>query len=138
MQTSSEIKAVVQQIYDAMSNGKVEEFGKLLSQQTGALVIGTDPREWWSGYEVITHFYGKQIVEMGGNIQFEGSQIEAYSEGSVGWAADHATLVLNDGTRIPFRGTCVVHREEDGWKLVQWHVSVGAVNEEVVGKELTV
>ena len=138
MQSSNEIKAVVQQFYAAMASGKATEFEKLLSREAGTLVIGTDPREWWSGYDVISHFYGLQIVEMGGKVQFEDSHIEAFSEGSVGWAADHATLVLNDGTRIPFRGTCVVHREEDGWKLVQWHVSVGAVNEEVVGKELTV
>ena len=138
MQTSSEIKAVVQQIYDAMSSGKVDEFGKLLSQQAGTLLIGTDPREWGSGYEVITRFFGQQIMEMGGTIEFEGSDIEAYSEGSVGWAADHPTMVLKDGTRIPFRGTCVLHRAGDSWKLVQWHVSVGAANEEVVGKELTI
>ncbi len=138
MENSSEIKAVMQKIYQAMSNGKAEEFEKLLSQEVGTLVIGTDPREWWNGYEVINRFFGQQIMEMGGTMQIVGSDIEAYSEGSVGWSADRATIALNDGTKIPFRGTSVLHREGDNWKLVQWHVSVGAANEEVVGKELTV
>jgi len=36
------------------------------------------------------------------------------------------------------RITATLARRSGGWKIVQCHASVGAANEEVVGKELTV
>jgi len=36
------------------------------------------------------------------------------------------------------RFTATLVRRPPGWKIVQGHASVGATNEEVVGKELTV
>lgn len=138
MENSGEIKESLQNIYRAMSEGDVKDFERFVSKEIGALVIGTDPREWWSGYEVINRFISQQIMEMGGTMQIVGSNMDAFSEGTVGWFADQAAIVLNDGTRIPFRTSGVFHREGDTWKLVQWHSSVGSANEEVLGKELTI
>ena len=138
MQNSSEIKEAMLKIYQTMCDGQAEEFSKLVSRESGALVIGTDPREWWSGYDTINRFFGVQVKEMGGTMQIGSSHMEAFSEGSVGWMADQAVITLNDGTRIPFRTTGVFHQEDGKWMLVQWHSPVGSDNAEVVGRELTV
>jgi hypothetical protein len=36
------------------------------------------------------------------------------------------------------RITAALARRSDGWKIVRFHASVGAANEEIVGQELTV
>ena len=72
---------------------------------------------------------------MGGFLIIDGAP-EAYSEGSVGWVADHPKFKLADGTEIPLRLTAVFHKENNDWKFVQWHFSVGVPNEELLGMAL--
>ena len=62
---------------------------------------------------------------------------KAFTEGTVGWAADRPTFVVG-GKEIPLRLTLVLHREGGEWKVVQLHSSIGVPNEEAFGKELTV
>jgi hypothetical protein len=61
---------------------------------------------------------------------------QAYAEGSVGWVADRPVLHVL-GQEIPIRWTVIFHREAGEWKIIQEHMSVGAPNVEVVGKEFT-
>jgi hypothetical protein len=100
------------------------------------VVIGTDPAEWGAGIEAIARIYSAQLPEMGSQIQIKAGGIQAYAEDTVGWAADHATLHAL-GREIPVRVTIVFHREDSDWKIVQYHVSIGVLNTEVLGKELT-
>ena len=46
-------------------------------------------------------------------------------------------LKLPDGTEMPVRLTAVFQKEENGWKIVQWHFSAGISNEDLVGETLT-
>ena len=43
-----------------------------------------------------------------------------------------------DGSAAMMRITATLARRPAGWKIVQCHASVGAANEEIVGKELTI
>lgn len=69
---------------------------------------------------------------MGGAMPLVPGDPEAYSEGTVGWAADRPTLQLQGGT-VAVRLTAVLHREDDDWKFVQMHGSLGVPNEEPAG-----
>lgn len=62
---------------------------------------------------------------------------QAYSEGTVGWVADHFKLRLPDGAEIPVRLTAVFRKENNDWKIVLRHASIGVPNEDVFGKTLT-
>jgi len=108
-----------------------------MAQQDGVVAIGSDPTEWWAGYETITSVFKVQMEEMRG-VTISDSDPQAYSEGSVGWAADRFMLRFPDGTQVPFRVTIVFHQEGGQWKIVQWHGSIGIPNEEALGQELTV
>ncbi len=66
------------------------------------------------------------------------SQSEAWIEGEVGWGAVKADIVFPDGSAARLIITATLARRSGGWKIVQFHASVGAANEEIVGKELTV
>ncbi|MCB9423165.1 MAG: nuclear transport factor 2 family protein [Ardenticatenaceae bacterium] len=96
------------------------------SQEEGVLVIGTDPDEWWAGYEVITNAFGNEP-----EISIVDSNPQTYSEGNIGWMADQSKLKFSDGRVIPIRTTSVWRKEEGEWKVVQQHVSVGVPNEQI-------
>jgi hypothetical protein len=74
----------------------------------------------------------------GGGLQIVPGQLQAYREGSVGWAIDRdASFRLPDGTQIPFRNTCVFVQEDGEWKAIHLHASIGIRNEEIFGEEVT-
>jgi hypothetical protein len=134
----AELKQVMLGFYRALSGGDAGSLEELISAQAGVLGIGTDPDEWWQGPAKLRSIMKTQMAEMGGGITIVGSDPIAFSEGTVGWVADRPRFRLDDGTESPIRLTATFHKEQDAWKIVQFHVSVGVPNEDVVGKELTV
>jgi ketosteroid isomerase-like protein len=135
MKRSEELKSVVLRMYDGFSSGDVNGILDLFSHQDGVLSIGTDPDEWWLGYETIARVYKGQLAEMGG-IKVVAGNMDAFVEGSVGWVADNVSFRLPNGQEMPFRSTTVLHQENGEWKIVQTHLSIGVPNEEAIGKEL--
>lgn len=136
MQASPELRELVLQTYAAMASGDVSFYDRHLAQYDGVLVIGSDPDEWWIGYDTITAVYQAQLREMGG-VSVVGSDPQAYRHGDVGWVADQPKFRLPDGTELPIRMTIVFTREDDDWKLVQQHISIGVHNQDVLGQDLT-
>jgi len=106
-----------------------------MSDDPGALSVGTDPEEWWHGEEAFA-IWQRQLEEAG-PYRFEPASIEAWEEGTVGWAATRITIALGETTREA-RLTSVLHLERDEWKIVQHHLSFAQPNEEVWGLALTV
>ena len=49
-----------------------------------------------------------------------------------------ADVVFPGGPAAMLRVTAILARRSGGWKIVQCHASVGAANEEMAGKELTI
>jgi hypothetical protein len=105
------------------------------SNHDGALAIGTDPNEWWQGYDAITQIFQAQSEALQ-NMAVVDPQTQAYSEGSVGWTATRTMFRLPAGTEFPIRLTIVYHQEDGEWKVVQWHGSVGVANEENFGEDI--
>jgi adenylate cyclase len=137
MEPSAELKEAVLRLYGAIAAGDIEAVGRAISRNKGMVVIGTDPDEWWSDYGDIVRVFTAQTDEQGGGIPIVAGDVEAYSEGDVGWFADRSLFKLSDGTQIPFRHTGVLHREDGDWRFVQLHASIGVSNEEEFGRELT-
>jgi ketosteroid isomerase-like protein len=137
MNQSMELRDLVLRTYEAIANGDTTFYDRHLSRQEGVLIIGSDPNEWWSGYETISQVFKAQIREMGG-VRVIGSDPQAYSSGDAGWVADRPRFKLPDGTEIPFRSTIIFVKENGDWKLIQQHISIGVPNADVVGQELTV
>ena len=136
MEQSSELKALMLQAYKALAKGDPSFFERYVSQADGMLAIGTDPNEWWAGKVTFIKVLKAQLEEAGG-FALIANGLQAYSEESVGWAADRPKMRLPDGTDIPLRLTMVFHKENNDWKIVQWHISAGVSNEDVLGKALT-
>ena len=138
MESSTELRDLMLRFYQALTASDRPFLEQIISHQPGVLNIGTDPKEWWSGYDTFLQVAEAQFQEMGGSAHIVGANPQAYHEGSVGWVADRASLELSDGTQLPFRITAVFHLEDGAWKLVQSHYSIGVPNEDAVGRELTI
>jgi class 3 adenylate cyclase/ketosteroid isomerase-like protein len=135
MQSSEEIRRVINRWLTAVTTGDVEPSLERLSEHPGALTIGTDPDEWWHGRE--TRAVWKQQLEELGAMPVTWSEIEAWEEGTIGWAATKMTIEGTDRSYTG-RGTYVLRLERGEWKLVQVHWSIGLPNDEVLGMALTV
>jgi len=136
MEQSTELKELYLRSCEAQSSGDYSFSERHFSQKDGVLAIGTDPTEWWAGYATITRVFKAQLKETGG-FQILADTPQAYRDGSIGWVAGRPTLKLPDGTEIPVRLTAVFQKEQNGWKIVQWHFSIGIPNEDSISETLT-
>ena len=137
MEHSDELRDLTKRLYEAEATGDISFIERHFSRQDEAVYIGSDPNEWWEGFEAFVEAMGAQSEAMG-EMQIVAGQLQAYREGNVGWSIDRDALFrLPDGTEIPFRNTCLFHQEDGEWKLIHGHTSIGVSNEEALGKDLT-
>jgi adenylate cyclase len=138
MEHSDELRDLTKRLYEAEATGDLAIIERHFSRQEGAVYIGSDPNEWWEGFEAFVEAMRTQEEAIGdGGLQIVPSQLQAYREGSVGWVIDSESFRLPDGTEIPFRNTAIFHQEDGEWKLVHAHASIGARNEDVFEEEVT-
>ena len=135
MEPSEEIRRVIHRWMIAISEGDADATLGRLSEHPGTLTIGTDPAEWWHGQEARA-IWGRQIGELG-TFSFTWDEIEAWEEGTVGWASAKETINMPEKS-FEARATYVLHLEQGEWKVVQIHWSLPKANVEVFGRELTV
>jgi ketosteroid isomerase-like protein len=133
MERSAEVEQAVNELYDALQSGDIDTFASRLTDD--AVVIGTDPDEWWQGRQAIAQAFGAQSEAMEGGFNVEPGDIVGYALGDVGWFSARSAFVVEQG-KVPFRHTGVLVRDGGGWKTAQSHVSIGVPNEEAMGQEL--
>lgn len=132
MNRSTELETLILQLHGQGSPGDIPvTFDSLLSRQDGVLVIGTDPTEWWQDHdEIIRAYQGTGNADNSGEKPHAKiKELNAFSEGSVGWVTGCKVYTLADGKDIPIRLTYILHHEDFGWKLVHIHYSIGIPNE---------
>jgi class 3 adenylate cyclase len=135
VEPSEEIRRVIHRWMKAISEGDDDSALGRLSEHPGTLMIGHDPAEWWQGHETRA-IWGRQMEELG-SFPVTGDEIEAWEEGTVGWASVKETVTWAE-KRFESRATYVLHLERGEWKVVQVHWSLPKANVEVFGRELTV
>jgi SnoaL-like protein len=139
MEQSDELRDLTLRFYGAIATGDLSFLERHVSRQEGAVFVGTDPNEWWEGFEAFVEAMRTQAEAMGGGgLQIVPGQLRAYRQGSVGWTIDRdASFRLPDGTGIPFRNSAVFLEEDGEWKLIHAHTSIGVRNEELLGEDVT-
>ena len=130
VEPSEEIRGVVTRFFEALRDGDEEAVSSKISRLAGFERFGSDAAEWWQDGEQTAQILVRQMREMGGGYPWRLlGGIHAMSEGSVGWAGARTHFVYPRGT-VEMRFTCVLHLEHGEWKLVHWHSSLPASNEE--------
>ena len=100
----------------------------------GVSGFGTDESEYLEGPTNFTRYLKLQFSNLPNLPLGDRPEIDAWTEGSVGWAVVRGTIT--EPVVTPMRGTFLFHLESDDSKLVHAHWSVGAPNEEVFGSDL--
>ncbi len=135
VEPSEEIRRVIERWTRAIADGDADSVLGRLSNEGGTLVIGTDPAEWWRGAEAHA-VWSRQIQEIG-QFPIVITDVDAWEEGSVGWAGVKEVVSL--GTRtVESRATYVLHLERGEWKVVQVHWSFPRANVDELGRTVTV
>ena len=124
---------MVERWFIAASARDSEEVLARVSEHPGTVWIGTDPNEWLYGDEL--RLVSQRQYEESGGFPMTPVQIDAWEEGTCGWASVKVELEAA-GTSYDARFTCVAHLERGDWKVVQAHLSLPQLNESI-GMTLT-
>jgi len=128
MQPCDEIKNLVFQNFAKEASGKIiEVVQSSYSHQEGAMIIGSDFKHWFEGYDAIFNFYAPAD---GTPLNIRVDVLKAYCEGTVGWTVDRVWLIQPGGNEIPIRHTRIFHNEDGAWKIVHNHVSIASSDDE--------
>jgi adenylate cyclase len=135
MEPSEEIRQIVERWMRTISERDSESSVRRVSEHPGTLMIGTDPEEWFHGSDARA-IWARQLEELD-SFSVVGTEIEAWEEGTVGWASVKERISWDD-EETEARATYVFHLEHGEWKMVQIHWSLPKENVDLFGKELTV
>ena len=136
MEPAPELVLFMERLYRSHGALDAEAVNDAVARNPGSLVIGTAPDEWHVGYDAISALFRVQFPEMP-PVQFDIEEIVAWKEGTVGWVASRALMMIEGMPSVSTRATVVVHEEGAYWRIVQWHFSMPVANEEALGVGLT-
>jgi len=128
MQASTELRNVFHAWFRSVAAGDASWVERHVSSRSGVRLVGIEPAEWLEGPEV-AGYLKSGAAGLGGVVQVAPGEIEAYSEGTVGWGLACPILTLSSGRQLSPRWSAVFHQEDGAWKLVQFHASLGMANE---------
>jgi hypothetical protein len=126
VEESAAVRAAWLEFCDRLSGGDVESFDRLVSGHPATVVIGTAPGEWVRERSQLR--YGFEAEGIG----IRSRNAVGYEAGELGWLTDEVDFLFPDGSAMDCRFTVVFRREDDRWKLLHMHASVGVPDEEVV------
>ena len=130
MERSPEIEQLVRDWFAAASRGEASVVDRYVTAEPAVRLVGSDPGEWIQGGDRVADFLRGEVSGAGGEVTFTPSETEGYRDGNVAWAATNLTITLSDGKRVKPRWTAVLV-QQDGWKFVQTHASIGVPNDAV-------
>jgi adenylate cyclase len=135
MQPSEEIRRVIERLTVAIADGDAASVLRRLSEHAGTLVVGTDPTERWHGTEA-HRIWGKQLEEFEGAFRVHAKEIDAWEEGTVGWASAEEVIDWH-GTTFEGHASYVLHLEQGEWRVVHAHFSSPHRHVDRLGRQLT-
>ena len=124
--TDEEVRAVLDQMVDALNAGDREGVLSLLSERLDAVHIGTDPNEWSTTEEFLASLSGAQS-----ELRARLDQVGVHSLGDVAWVEAKGHFSNSSGGERRVRVTGVLVREDGRWKVAQQHASIGVPNTEI-------
>jgi class 3 adenylate cyclase len=132
---SPEIEAITRRVLAAWATD-IAVLENLVSHDEALRVLGFSDGEWWRGPGEVLEVRETQTVEIPDDVEFRVGEVEAFEEGSFGWAVAFSTVVTHE-IRTELRHTGVFRLERGSWRVIQWHNSGSLANEAVFGFELT-
>lgn len=134
LERSEELRSIVARYWAAFQRGDAEAVIARHSAAHGVTVVGTDPSEFIDDPDRLVAYLREQFADLG-DWPVGDAQIDAWVEGSIGWAVVRSTVGPGEQRR-GLRVSLVFRLERDDWRIVHEHWSLGAPNEEIFGIRL--
>jgi class 3 adenylate cyclase len=136
---SPELQAVCRRWMNALAANDTATLANLYSRSAAATYLGTDNEEYWVGRDVgiaVSRHWAEVAKSLG--VSFvEIAEIDAYENGTTGWAVIRSDFVFTGHDPFPFRTTLVFVLEDGMWRIAQLHNSVSTDNVDNVGVRMT-
>ena len=84
MEEADELRELTRRFYESATTGNLSFVERHVSRLEDAVFLGTDPREWWEGIDVLREVLRTQAEEWGGVQMLPARTSRAYREGTVG------------------------------------------------------
>ncbi len=131
MDASEELKNATCQFYEYQASGDFNAILRLVARHEGTVIVGTDPKELWIGYDAIKRSLDVAPPEGGVGFKIIPGELCAFVEGTTGWIVDpYARMQVEGGRMIPIRVTTIFHQEDGEWRIVHQHYSIPVPNEQ--------
>jgi ketosteroid isomerase-like protein len=125
--TDSEIRAVLEQVFDAVNTGDRDRLRSFLVPN--GIHIGTDPDEWMTSEDTVTTLGGVETLSVKAVLD----DVTAHgSTSDVAWAVGHAHFESGSKRSRPVRMTAVLVRDGTHWTIAHSHYSIGVPNAELL------
>lgn len=128
---SVEIEDLVGAWFGSATRGDSAMVATHVSPGAETRLIGSGPAEYFRGGAAVAEFLNGEVSRSNGTVRFEPTEVEAFSEGSVGWATAKIIITLPDGGTVAPRWSSVFHQEDGVWKFVQTHASIAIANDQI-------
>jgi ketosteroid isomerase-like protein len=132
MEPAPDLRQVISEWFEAAAKGDTSWRDRHVSRQAALRIVGTDPDEWLQG-EPAYQFLKNEAETVGGRATVKVLEVEAYRQGDIGWGLALPEITLGSGQQVKPRWSAVFIRENDEWKVIQLHASVGIGNVEAFG-----
>ena len=131
---SDELRAVRSRLWAAFKRGDHDVFLARYTYAPGLTMFGTDASEYVTDRDSFAEYMRAQFSLVGGS-PFGEPKIEAWVEGQIGWTVVRSTVTAG-AVEHDLRVTTIFRLEQDEWRVVHEHWSVGTPNEETIGVPL--
>lgn len=124
MERCSEVEDLLVKLYRVSDQAELKALHMLIAESEATVAVGTGRHDWWTGREAIVGAL-REHREPGSGLTIEPGEPVAWRDGSVAWFTDRPTLLVHDAA-IGARCTGVAVLEDDVWRAVQMHLSIGS------------
>ena len=129
MKRSSELRELIIGYFESFTVGDPGWVDRHVLNGAELRLIGTGPDEWMDGAQGFSVFQQESAAATGA-LSAEVSDIEAYSEGDVGWGAALVRFTLPNGQSARSRFSVVFVVHDGTWKVVSAHNSIAVADED--------
>ena len=124
------VTSAVLALYDALSTTDDDWLAELIADDASVVVIGTDPQEWWDGFDAVKELWSRTRARYGPNT-LRARRLAGHSLGGLAWATDEPSFGYPGGQTGRLRLSMVFARGDAGWLLLHLHASIGVPNGDV-------
>ena len=132
MEQDGSLRSVIVGWFESIVNADDTWRDRHVSRDPDLRIVGTDPAEWLKGDAAYAFLKG-EADSVGGHVRIDVREVEAFSQGDVGWGVARPVIELPDGNTVAPRWSAVFRKENGNWMMVQLHASIAIGNAEAFG-----